>query len=77
MLFPSPSHTMNSAGVYSEHVSCGLDWLVAECFKRRLRLLLVLTNYWLDYGGMQQYVRYAADFQSTHHNGSWLAARKV
>ncbi len=39
---------------------CGLDWLVAECCKRGLRLLLVLTNYWPDYGGMQQYVRYAA-----------------
>ena len=45
------------AGVYDEHVLQGLDWLLAQCTARGLRLLLVLTNYWPDFGGMQQYVR--------------------
>lgn len=37
----------------------GLDWLVTEAAARGLRLLLVLTNYWKDYGGMRQYVAWA------------------
>jgi mannan endo-1,4-beta-mannosidase len=38
----------------------GLDWLLAQAAARGLRLLLVLTNYWKDYGGMRQYVAWAA-----------------
>lgn len=37
----------------------GLDWLLAEARARGLRLLLNLTNYWNDYGGMLQYVAWA------------------
>lgn len=46
-----------TSGRYCEEALCGLDWLVAECARRGLRLLLALTNYWADYGGIPQYVR--------------------
>ncbi|KAG2425378.1 hypothetical protein HXX76_013792 [Chlamydomonas incerta] len=45
-------------GQLSEHVLEGLDWLIEEAGRRGLRLLLVLTNYWPDYGGMPAYVRW-------------------
>ncbi|KAL4858577.1 Mannan endo-1 [Chlorella vulgaris] len=48
-----------SPGVFEERVFRGLDWLVTEAAARGLRLLLVLTNYWKDYGGMRQYVAWA------------------
>lgn len=49
-----------SPGVFDERVFRGLDWLLAQAAARGLRLLLVLTNYWKDYGGMRQYVAWAA-----------------
>ncbi|KAL6752458.1 glycoside hydrolase superfamily [Haematococcus lacustris] len=48
-----------AAGQYNEVVLRALDWVLAECQKRGIRLLLGLTNYWHDYGGLQQYVRWA------------------
>lgn len=46
-------------GVYDENVFRGLDWVVAECGKRGLRLMMTLSNYWHDFGGFPQYVRWA------------------
>lgn len=48
-----------SPGVLDERVFRSLDWLLAEAAARGLRLLLVFTNYWRDYGGMAQYVAWA------------------
>ncbi|EFJ50520.1 hypothetical protein VOLCADRAFT_58383, partial [Volvox carteri f. nagariensis] len=45
-------------GKFNEAVLVGLDWLIQEAGRRGIRLLLVLTNYWPDYGGMPAYVRY-------------------
>ena len=53
---PVAFHT--HSGVYDERVLAGLDWVIAQCGGRGLRLLLVLTNYWPQYGGLQQYVRW-------------------
>jgi mannan endo-1,4-beta-mannosidase len=39
-------------------VLAGLDWLLVEAGRRGLRLLLTLTNYWKEFGGMQQYLRW-------------------
>lgn len=36
-----------------------LDWVIAECAKRDLLLVLCLTNYWTAYGGMPQYVKWS------------------
>jgi endo-1,4-beta-mannosidase len=47
------------AGVYDEKMLVAMDRLLVECSKRGLRLLPTLTNYWQEFGGMQQYVRCA------------------
>jgi mannan endo-1,4-beta-mannosidase len=46
-------------GVYDERVFKALDRVIMEAGKRKLRLLLVLTNYWPEYGGMECYVRWS------------------
>lgn len=48
---------MPHAGVFSEKVFKGLDYVIAEAGKRNLRLILALSNYWHHFGGMPQYVR--------------------
>jgi len=53
---PHPSAAL--AGAYNEEVFRGLDWVVAECGQRGLKLMLTLSNFWEDYGGFPQYVRY-------------------
>ena len=45
-------------GTVSEAGLCGLDCLIAGASSRGLRLILVLTNYWPEYGGMQAYLRW-------------------
>lgn len=47
----------SAAGVFDERVFRGLDWVIAEASKRRLKVLLTLVNYWSAYGGMAQYVK--------------------
>ncbi|KAF6255331.1 glycoside hydrolase superfamily [Scenedesmus sp. NREL 46B-D3] len=47
------------AGQFSEQVLAGLDWLLAEAGKRRLQLMMTLTNFWHEFGGMPQYVRWS------------------
>lgn len=36
-----------------------LDYTISQAKKRGIRLVLVLTNNWPDFGGMQQYVKWA------------------
>ncbi len=38
----------------------GLDFVLAESQRRGLLVLLTLTNYWTDYGGMTQVTRHIA-----------------
>lgn len=35
----------------------GLDWAVAQAAKHNIKLIMSLTNYWKDFGGMPQYAR--------------------
>ncbi|KAF8058333.1 MAN1 [Scenedesmus sp. PABB004] len=46
-------------GQLEEQVLAGLDWLLVEGSKRGLRFQLTLTNYWAEFGGMPQYVKWA------------------
>ena len=46
-------------GKYSETALVGLDTAIAEAKKRGIRLILTLTNYWADYGGLPQYAIWA------------------
>jgi len=47
---------LKEPGVYDATLLDGLDHLLAECGKRGLRLVMVLTNFWEWSGGMAQYV---------------------
>jgi mannan endo-1,4-beta-mannosidase len=38
-------------------VLAGLDWLLVEAGKRNLQLMMTLTNFWSEFGGMPQYVK--------------------
>jgi hypothetical protein len=44
-----------SLGVYSEAVAQQLDWILYQADLAGVRLILTLTNYWSDYGGMAWY----------------------
>jgi mannan endo-1,4-beta-mannosidase len=46
-------------GQYEERVLRGLDYVLEGARRRGLRLTLALTNFWPDYGGMDQYVRWS------------------
>jgi mannan endo-1,4-beta-mannosidase len=46
-------------GVFNEKAFVGLDQLLIMCAKRRIRVILTLTNFWPDYGGIQRYVEWA------------------
>ena len=52
-------HDGGAPGIFDERVFQGLDWLLAEAARRRLRILFALTNYWGAYGGMLQYVKWS------------------
>ena len=46
-------------GVLDERVAVALDGVLMQASERGLRLILVLTNHWSDYGGIGQYVSWA------------------
>lgn len=50
---------MTSPGEYNEAVFRGLDYLLDECRKRGIRLLLAVTDNWQPTGGADQYVKLA------------------
>ena len=53
--FPDGQGYLFPAGVYDEKVLVGLDFVLNEASKRGIRIVLVLTNYWSMYGGIDQY----------------------
>ena len=48
-------------GIVDDSLVEGLDFLLAEMAKRRMRAVLFLTNYWEWSGGMAQYMAWATD----------------
>ena len=51
-------HTHRS-GQFDEHVFQALDWVISEAGNRGIKLMLTLGNFWTDYGGMKQYLRWS------------------
>jgi mannan endo-1,4-beta-mannosidase len=47
-----------SPGVYNSAAFDSLDYAIAKAGQLGIKLVLVLTNNWPDYGGMQQYVKW-------------------
>eukprot|EP00965_Chrysotila_dentata_P244845 6206204-Pleurochrysis_carterae.AAC.2 len=56
---PNEPHLQSAPGQFDPKMFDALDFVVAEAKARGLRLLLPLVNYWTDYGGIQQYLRWA------------------
>jgi mannan endo-1,4-beta-mannosidase len=52
---------MIAPGRYNPSLLDGLDYLLAECRKRNLRVVMVLNNFWQWSGGMAQYVAWDED----------------
>ncbi|KAJ8898891.1 hypothetical protein K2173_008200 [Erythroxylum novogranatense] len=50
-----------SPGIYDEEVFKGLDFVVSEARKYKIRLILSLTNNWDAYGGKAQYVKWGKE----------------
>ncbi|KAL8504948.1 hypothetical protein ACS0TY_016231 [Phlomoides rotata] len=50
-----------SPSVYDEDVFKGLDFVVSEAKKYKIRLILSLVNNWEAYGGKPQYVKWGKD----------------
>lgn len=50
-----PGALQPEAGVYSEETFVALDSVVAQAGAAGVRLVLTLSNYWSDFGGVQQY----------------------
>ncbi|XP_020254550.1 mannan endo-1,4-beta-mannosidase 8-like isoform X2 [Asparagus officinalis] len=50
-----------SPGEYDEEVFKGLDFVVSEAKKHKVRLILSLCNNWEEYGGKAQYVKWGKE----------------
>jgi Cellulase (glycosyl hydrolase family 5)/Wzt C-terminal domain len=53
-----------SAGVYNESAFQAMDYVLYKADLAGVRLLVTLVNYWSDYGGMPQYVKWCAPGQA-------------
>lgn len=57
----------HDTGVYDEKVLVGLDFVLNEASKRGIRAVLVLSNYWAMYGGIDQYNIWSFEAGSGKH----------
>jgi mannan endo-1,4-beta-mannosidase len=64
-------------GEYDERVLEGLDYVVSAARERGLRLVLTLANFWPDYGGIEQYVRWSpsARRRDDFYSDTWCRER--
>jgi mannan endo-1,4-beta-mannosidase len=54
-----PAAIRTAPDKYNEKALVGLDTAIAEAKKRGIRVILALTNYWKDYGGLPTYATWA------------------
>jgi len=54
----NPAAVQTAPGVYREEGLRGIDLAIALAARHGLRLILSLGNYWEDYGGVPQYLRW-------------------
>ncbi|KAK1379354.1 hypothetical protein POM88_026098 [Heracleum sosnowskyi] len=57
----SPNALQVSPGVFNERVFKGLDYVIVEARRHRIRLILSLVNNLNAFGGKAQYVRWAKE----------------
>lgn len=63
--------------VYNEAAFDSLDYAVWKAGKLGIRLVLVLTNNWKDYGGMQQYVSWFLHSNSAINHDKFYTNREI
>ena len=54
----TPKGLQVAPGIFNEEAFRALDYVVAEAGRKGVYLLLALTNYWSDYGGVESYVKW-------------------
>ncbi|KAF5191921.1 Mannan endo-1,4-beta-mannosidase [Thalictrum thalictroides] len=71
----SPNSLQISPGVFDKRVFQGLDYVIVEARRRRIRLIFSLVNNLDAFGGKAQYVRWAqeAGFNVTSSNDSFFS----
>ena len=57
-------------GVFNQNALRGLDYVIAKAGSLGLRVILPFVNYWGDYGGMDQYVAWDAQYGSDGHTAA-------
>ncbi len=66
---------LEAPGKYNEQVFEGLDYLLNEMRKRKMKAVVVLNNFWMWSGGMPQYVSWAqnrsVELPDIEGGGSW------
>ncbi|GMH36707.1 hypothetical protein BSKO_04580 [Bryopsis sp. KO-2023] len=55
----------HSPGCFHEEAWIGLDYVIHAAAQRGLKLILVLTNYWPDFGGLSQYLKWTKEGSSS------------
>ncbi len=58
-------------GVYNESIFQKLDYTLYKAGQTNIRLIIPFVNNWDDYGGMNQYVDWAPDRDTTLTNNPW------
>ncbi len=54
-----PAILQKSPGIYNEATFKALDYVIAKASEKNVKLILTLTNNWGDFGGIQEYVKWA------------------
>lgn len=64
---------------WREEAYAHLDWVIASASKHDLRLIVVLSNRWKDYGGIPMYLRWAGyrDVEAYGYSDRFFADKRV
>lgn len=73
----SPARIRDENGSLREEGLAGLDRLIAAAAEHRVRLILVLTNNWRDYGGAEAVLRMVAPGEGLPKDAFWSEPRAV
>ena len=65
-----PDVLQKAPGVFNENALRGLDYVLYKAGRLGLRVILPFVNYWADYGGMDQYVAWDAQYGTDGHTAA-------
>ena len=73
----NPARIRDDDGSLREEGLAGLDRLIAAASEHGVRLILVLTNNWIDYGGAQAVLRMVAPGERLPKDAFWSEPRAI